>query len=135
MINSSLRSCRSARDIPAQCFALVLLLGTTAAIADPTAFTGATIMPVSESPIDNGILVIEDGKITAVGANVRVPRDAEVIDVSGMVIVPGFVDTHSHIGEPAGADRSAPIQPDARVLDSINVRDAGFRRALAGEQD
>jgi len=89
-------------------------------------------MPVAGPAIENGVLLIEDGRIRAVGADVRVPRDAEIVDADGMVIVPGFVDTHSHIGEPAGADGSAPIQPDARVLDSINVRDAGFRRALAG---
>jgi len=91
-------------------------------------------MPVSREPITNGVLVIENGKILRVGeaGSTRIPRDAEIIDVSGQVIVPGFVDTHSHIGEPAGGDLSDPIQPEARVLDSLNVRDAGFRRALAG---
>jgi len=112
----------------------LLLLSSLAANGEPTAFVGATIMPVADVPIENGVLVIEDGRIVAVGASgdIRVPRDAAVIDVAGRVIVPGFVDSHSHIGEPAGGDRSAPIQPETRVLDSINVRDAGFRRALAG---
>ena len=128
MISISPSLCRRARDIPIS----LLLFAFGTAAADPVAFTGATIMPVSDAPIENGVLVIEGGKVSAVGASVRIPRDAEVVDVSGMVIVPGFVDTHSHIGEPAGADRSAPIQPDARVLDSINIRDAGFRRAVAG---
>lgn len=111
-----------------------LLLSAGIAQADSIAFTGARVMPVSAEPVDNGVLVIEDGEIVAVGAadDVRIPRGAEIIDVSGQVIVPGFVDTHSHIGEPAGGDRSSPIQPEARVLDSLNVRDAGFRRALAG---
>src|SRR5690606_19795553 len=45
---------------------------------------------------------------------------------------PGLVDSHSHIGEVAGGDGSAPIHPDARVLDSIDIRDAGFMRARAG---
>lgn len=112
----------------------VLLMAVSAGQADPIAFTGARVMPVTSDPIDNGVFVIEGDKIVAVGAegDVRIPRNAEVIDVSGQVIVPGFVDTHSHIGEPAGADRSAPIQPEARVMDSLNVRDAGFKRALAG---
>lgn len=112
----------------------VLLMAVSAGQADPIAFTGARVMPVTSDPIDNGVLVIDGDKIVAVGAisDVRIPRNAEIVDVSGQVIVPGFVDTHSHIGEPAGADRSAPIQPEARVLDSLNVRDAGFKRALAG---
>ncbi|MGH8166309.1 MAG: amidohydrolase family protein, partial [Woeseiaceae bacterium] len=89
---------------------------------------------VSAPPIENGTLVVRDGKILAVGAagSVRIPRDATTVDVTGSVIVPGLVDSHSHIGEVEGADSSAPIQPDARVLDSINIRDAGLKRARAG---
>jgi imidazolonepropionase-like amidohydrolase len=123
---------KSSARLRAYAAGLMLWMFSIAASGETIAFTGATIMPVSGPPIESGVLVIEDDKISAVGSNVRVPRNAEVIDVSGLVIMPGFVDTHSHIGEPAGADRSAPIQPEARVLDSVNVRDAGFRRALAG---
>ncbi len=113
---------------------MAMACALSAVQAEPIAFIGAEIMPVSREPIANGVLVIEDGEIVRVGeaGRTRIPRDAEVIDVAGMVIVPGFVDTHSHIGEPAGGDRSGPIQPEARVMDSLNVRDAGFRRALAG---
>lgn len=46
--------------------------------------------------------------------------------------MPGLVDSHSHIGEGAGADGSAPIQPDVRLLDSFNVRAAGIQRAQSG---
>jgi imidazolonepropionase-like amidohydrolase len=107
---------------------------TTTADAETLAFTGATIMPVSGPAVENGTLVVRDDKILAVGAagSVRIPRGATTVDVSGTVIVPGLVDSHSHIGEVAGADESAPIQPEARVLDSINIRDAGLKRARAG---
>lgn len=113
---------------------IAVMFAPLGAAAERTAFTGATLMPVSQEPIENGVLLVEDGKIIAAGpaGGVRLNSDDTVIDVSGLVIIPGLVDTHSHIGEVAGADRSAPIQPEARVLDSINVRDAGFRRALAG---
>ena len=46
--------------------------------------------------------------------------------------MPGLVDTHNPIGGIGGADSSAPIQPDIRIYDSLNVRDSGFKRALAG---
>ncbi len=46
--------------------------------------------------------------------------------------MPGLVDTHSHIGGPSGGDGSAPIQPDTRAADAINVRDAGLQKAQAG---
>lgn len=119
---------------PAAALALALSLLPVHAFATPKAFVGATIMPVTDDPIEDGVLVIDDGRIIAVGpqGSVRIPSDAETIDVAGRTIIPGLVDTHSHIGEVSGGDASDPIQPETRVLDSINVRDAGFKRALAG---
>ena len=133
MIKSSQRLRSLARSVTIPCTLLTILLPAVGN-GESRAFVGATVMPVSEPPIEDAVLVIDNGEVVAVGeeGRVRIPRNAEIFDVTGKVIVPGFVDTHSHIGEPAGADRSAPIQPEARVLDSINVRDAGFRRALAG---
>jgi imidazolonepropionase-like amidohydrolase len=113
---------------------LAVLSPLAASAAETTAFVGATVMPVAGPPVEDGVLVIRDGTIQAVGARgeVDIPADAATVDVSGRVIIPGLVDTHSHIGEVAGADASGPIQPEARVLDSINVRDTGFERARAG---
>ena len=98
------------------------------------AFVGALVIPISGPPIENGVIVISRGKIVAVGARgaVNVPSDAEVRDMTGKVIMPGLVDTHSHIGGVAGGDNSGPIQPDVRVLDSLDVRNSGLMRARAG---
>ncbi len=98
------------------------------------AFTGAHLIPVDGPEIDDGVLVVHRGKIVAVGAvgDVDVPSGADVVDASGGVIMPGLVDTHSHVGGISGADRSGPIQPGVRVLDSLNVMDSGFKRAVAG---
>jgi imidazolonepropionase-like amidohydrolase len=98
------------------------------------AFVGARILPVSGPPIEDGALVVRDGLIEAIGsrAQVDVPADATLHDLSGKVVIPGLVDTHSHIGGGWGADGSAPIQPEARQLDAIDVRDEGFQRAQAG---
>lgn len=100
----------------------------------PTAFTGAHIIPIVGQPIDNGTLLVQGGKIIAVGASdaVRIPDGVQSIDAKGKTIMPGLVDTHSHIGGIGGADQSGPIQPDVRIYDSINVRDSGFMRARAG---
>ena len=100
------------------------------------AFTGATIHTMAgdsgTGTIENGTLVIQDGKIVAVGSNVSVPAGAETRDARGMVIMPGIVDTHSHIGQVAGADSSGAIQPDIRALDSIDMRDSSIARARSG---
>src|SRR5687768_14803657 len=124
-----------------KCFfalAAALCLAQTAGLAraqdKPVAFTGARIIPIVGDEIARGTLVVHRGKIVAVGADdrVRVPDDAERRDAAGKVIMPGLVDTHSHIGGPSGGDGSAPIQPDTRAADAINVRDPGFQKAQAG---
>lgn len=112
---------------------LLLLSGAALAQQTPVAFTGARVLPVTAPEIPDGIVVIQDGKIRVVGGpNTTVPANARRLDISGKVIMPGLVDTHSHIGGIEGADASAPIQPDVRILDSINVRDARIQKAQAG---
>jgi len=100
----------------------------------PQAYVGAEIIPISGPAIHDGVLIIKEKKIVAVGARsaVKIPEEAEIHDASGKVIMPGIIDTHSHIGGGSGGDGSGPIQPDVRILDSINPRDTGFKRALAG---
>jgi imidazolonepropionase-like amidohydrolase len=99
----------------------------------PVAFVGAQIISISGEPIESGVLVVQRGKIQRVGPKGgAVPEGATVHDVSGKVIMPGLVDTHSHIGSPAGGDASAPIQPETRVLDAIDVRDPSLQKAQAG---
>jgi len=115
-------------------FALCCACSLAHAQERPVAFTGATLVPVSGPEVRDGVLVVHRGKIVAAGARsaVRIPQGAEVVDASGKVIMPGLVDTHSHIGGGSGGDSSAPMQPDVRVLDSIDVRDASLMRARAG---
>jgi len=115
--------------------AVLTLLLAAAVQAAPVAFVGARVIPVSGPEVADGVLVIDDGEIVAVGSRdeVRIPRDADIVELtSDHVLMPGIVDTHSHIGEIAGADRSGPIQPGVRVVDSLNVRSSGFKRALSG---
>lgn len=113
---------------------LALLMAACTAQAEPRVFTGATIYPVAGPVIEDGVLITRDGRIETVGeaGSVSIPETAEVVDVSGMVIMPGLVDTHSHVGDVSGGDRSAALHPDARALDSVNVRSDSFRRAWAG---
>jgi imidazolonepropionase-like amidohydrolase len=108
------------------------------------AFKGARIHTAAGAPIDDGVLVIKGAHIVAVGpaASTAVPEGAEVIDASGKVIIPGLVDTHSHIGVyprpqnvPAhsdGNEGSGPVQGGLRALDSLWPDDPGIRMATAG---
>ena len=114
--------------------AISLLTLAVAAQDKPIAFINARVIPIVGQPIEQGIVLIQNGKITAVGEarTVRLSSDVTIIDCIGKIIMPGIVDTHSHIGGPAGGDASSPIQPDVRILDSVNPRAASIQRAQAG---
>ncbi len=117
---------------------ILLALGAAgsrgAAQSRPIAFTGARIFPIAGAPIDDGVLVVRDGRIAAVGPRgaTPIPAGADIRDVTGKVILPGLVDTHSHIGGGDGGDGSAALHADVRILDAIDVQDPGIQRAQAG---
>jgi imidazolonepropionase-like amidohydrolase len=115
-------------------FALMFACAATpvTAAAQTHVFTNARVIPIGSAPLEKGTLVVSDGKIVALGAGIAIPQGAEVHDLAGRTIMPGLVDTHSHIASPSGGDQSAPLHPDTRVLDSVNVRSTGIRRAQAG---
>lgn len=100
----------------------------------PLAFVGARLVPIAGPEIARGVLVVQGGRIVAVGEDGKtaIPAGASLVDVSGKTLMPGLVDSHSHVGSVEGADASAPLQPDVRALDSIDVRDARVEKARAG---
>ncbi|MEY2613084.1 MAG: hypothetical protein RL069_1896, partial [Planctomycetota bacterium] len=109
-------------------------LGFESENAEPIAWIHAKILTAAGSLINDGTIVIHKGSILAVGTSdaTTIPPGAKIIDAAGKWIMPGLVCTHSHIGGVGAADASAPIQPGVRILDSINVKESGFKRALAG---
>ncbi len=113
--------------------AALLAAMPAAAQDDPHVFRGARLLPITGEPIEDGVLVVQGGRITEVGgADTRTPRGAVEHDVSGKVLMPGLVDTHSHIGSVSGGDRSSPLHPDVRNLDSIDIASDSIWRARAG---
>ncbi len=114
--------------------ACLLLSGPAHAQEQPHVFRNATVYPIAEEPIEDGVLVVQDGEIQAVGAagEVDVPAGAQSHDLSGQVVMPGLVDTHSHIGQVSGGDGSAALHPGVRTVDGINVMHSSLDRARAG---
>lgn len=125
---------RSPASLLAGVLAAVFMITPALAQDRPHAFVGAEVIPINGAPIAGGVLVVQDGRIIAVGLHgqVRIPSDAVVRDVSGKVIMPGLVDTHSHIGGGDGGDGSAPIHGDVRILDALDARHDRLRTARAG---
>ena len=105
------------------------------------AIKGGKIYTISNGVIDNGTILIENGKITKVGKRVKIPEDAEVIDASGKVVMPGLVEAHCHIGiieekigwaGSDGNEMTDPATPHVRALDAIkaNADEGGLEAAL-----
>ena len=79
----------------AACAALVAAAGAN---AQTVAITGGTVYPVSGPAIQNGTVLIRDGKIVAVGADVAVPAGAQRIDATGKLVTPGLIDASTQLG-------------------------------------
>lgn len=89
--------------------------------------------------IEDGIIEISKGKIINIGADVKVPSGAKVIDATSKIITPGFVDAHSHIGiypesfafeQKDVNETTNPITPELSVIDAIWPRDGSFKKAV-----
>ncbi len=106
----------------------------------PTLHTGgsvlikdATILTVTKGTIPKGSILVEKGKIKAVGKDVTAPPGVKVIDAAGLVAMPGIIDTHSHIAVQGGVNEgSLSVVPEVRVKDVVTGDDVAIYRALAG---
>jgi imidazolonepropionase-like amidohydrolase len=78
--------------------ACLTALASTQVDAQTIAITGGTVYPVSGPKIENGTVLIRDGRIVAVGANVAVPADAERVDARGKWVTPGFINSATTLG-------------------------------------
>ena len=90
-----------------------------AANAQTIAITGGKVYPVSGPMIENGTVVITNGKISAVGANVPIPAGAQRIDATGKIVTPGFVDASTQLGVQEVAAVNDTRDMSARGKDNI----------------
>lgn len=113
-------------------FCAMLLAASLAAQSQDIAVRGETVYPVTGTPLENGVVIVRDGKIAAVGAadRVRIPNGMQVVDAA--VVTPGLIDARSVVGlagymnQPDDQDqieRSEAIQPELRAIDAYNARE------------
>lgn len=92
-----------------------------------------TVITVTGKVLKNTSILIKNGKISAIGRKLKVPENITTINVSGMYVMPGIIDTHSHIMITDGINESSQsIVPEVRVKDVVNTSDVSEYRALAG---
>lgn len=105
------------------------------------AICGGKVYTMDGAPLNRGCVLIENGKIRAVGETIPLPEGCEIFDASGKIVIPGFIDAHTHLGvyaEPTewsaedGNETSGPVTPAMDALDAINPADIAFDDALAG---
>lgn len=98
----------------------------------------ARIYTMKDEIIENGSILIQDGKIKEVGQAIEASDDMKIIDAGGKMLTPGFVESHCHLGmwEDAigfegsdGNEMTDPITPHLRAIDGINPMDKTFREA------
>src|ERR1700692_4215283 len=99
-------------------FVLAAILAMPAA-AQTIAITGGKVYPVSGPPIENGTVIITNGKIAAVGANVPIPAGAQRVDATGQLVTPGFVDASTQLGVQEVAAVNDTRDMSARGKDNI----------------
>lgn len=107
----------------------------------PTAIRNATIFTAAGPRLERATILLRDGKVAAVGADVAIPADAVVIDGTGKYVTPGLIDAHSHLGVyPApgteansdGNEATSPATPQVWAEHSVWPQDPQFPRNLAG---
>lgn len=108
-----------------------VLFSAAAALAQqkPTVLKGGKLLTVSHGTIENGVLVMQNGKITAVGAgnSVKIPKDARVIDTTGMTIYPGLIDSEDNLGlTEISAEQSTNdlVESSDEIMPHMHVYDA-----------
>jgi len=113
----------------------------TEAASDSILIKGGTLLTVTHGTIERGDVLIRDGRIAAVGRNLEAPAGVRVIDATGRYVLPGIVDTHSHMGvypwpevdaNSDGNEMTDPVTPSMRAADAVWTEDPEFERARAG---
>lgn len=105
------------------------------------AIVNGKIYTITQGIIEKGAVLIENGKIKAVGKDIGIPEGTQIIDAKGKVITPGLIDAHSHLavfGQPSvrahadGNEATNPVTPHLRGIDSLNPQDPAIADVLTG---
>src|SRR3954468_16630027 len=106
---------------------------TFAARAEPILIRNATVLTVTKGTVQNGNVLIQNGKIAAIGKNISAPSDATVVDATGKYLMPGIIDCHSHTAVEGGVNEGTVSDSSmVNIQDVIDPSDINIYRGLAG---
>ena len=112
-------------------FTLPMILSAQAPTGDLVIRHG-TVLTITKGTLMETDILVQKGKITAIGQNLKAPNGTKEIDATGRYVMPGIIDAHSHIAIDAVNEATNPITPEVKVGDAINPFDLSIYRALAG---
>ena len=116
-------------------FSLALVSAPALRAQEPevTVIRNATILTITHGTIENGSILIRNGKIASVGKDMRIPEGAKVIDAAGEFVMPGIVDCHSHIAVDGDVNEgSVSVSSMVNIGDVLNPDDRDIYLDLAG---
>jgi imidazolonepropionase-like amidohydrolase len=112
-------------------FAVLVLMSSWIWTQD-LALKGGTILTITNGNIENGTVIIQNGKITAVGMDLKIPLGIKVVDVSGKYVMSGIIDSHSHIALTDINEATDPITPQIWMWQALDPGSDSIRKTLAG---
>jgi len=131
-------------SLPLRTLLIVGLLGTALAASSTTRaqpqadgpddwlIQDATVLTVTNGPIENGDILVRDGDIARVGTDLSAPDEVEVYDASGEYVMPGIVEAHQHLAISDINEGTNEVTAEVGVGDVLDPYDIGIYRALAG---
>ena len=93
---------------------------------------GGTVITITNGTLENTDILISDGRIAEIGTGLEAAGDTEIIDASGMYVMPGIIDAHAHIAISNVNESTAPVTSQVSVGDVLNPYSIAIYRALAG---
>ena len=109
-----------------------LLFVVTCVWTQDLALKGGTILTITNGTIENGTVLIQEGKITAVGKKIKIPKGIKIIDVIGKFVMPGVIDSHSHIALTDINEATDPVTPQIWMWEALEPGSDSIRKTLAG---
>lgn len=101
--------------------------------SQPTFISNATILTITHGTIENGSILIRNGRIAELGKGLKAPADAHIVDATGQFVMPGIIDCHSHIGiEGPWYESGMSVSSMVSIADVVNSEDMNIYRTLAG---
>jgi len=111
---------------------VVFIIFTVSGIAQDLVLKGGTVLTITKEKIENGTVVIQKGKITAFGKDIKIPAGIKVIDVTGKYVMPGLIDSHAHIALTDINEATNPVTPQIWMWEALEPGSDSIRKTLAG---